>query len=261
MRLFPIIDAYLGSASSLFEKNEREKIISEIFDESITRQEPPKCGVCSLAMRYPVRLACGHSFHSACFERWLGVRASCPRDLIPIDIRNNPHKNAIRVKHSSFIKFRTFDKEKNIKVYMLDASRLSSANRYMFYPIKANEEHLIACALKFFTFHPFNQCEKNKFKIVTVKVNSIELYVCSFPKEFESACGKAAEQFGMKMNNISRVMMGGGLFSGLNAALECPASEKILTFQGERLDNPSYFIKKQKEIIKAGNGLAALGLD
>lgn len=156
--------------------------------------------------------------------------------------------------------YKYHDRDSGNDVYKLNTSMLSENECHMFFSVQPCEELLIATALEFLTFHPANKKMNDKFNINPVKCGDIELFWCSFPKEFKDVCERAAKVFGMTIKIMPRFMVAGGT-TIKGTALEFPSKENILCFQGKRCHDPKKISKECDNIVWVGNSLEKLGID
>lgn len=175
---------------------------------------------------------------------------------------NRPHKDL------PIFEYKCHDKKRGNDVYKLNGLKISEYECHMFFPIQPREELLIATALEHITFNPANKTMNDKFNIAAVKCGDIELFWCSFPKEFKDVCGRAAKVFGMTMKIMPRVVVS-GTFSGIpktrnsaiGTAIEFPRQENILCFEGKRCNDPMKIAKECEDIICVSNILEKLSVD
>ena len=151
------------------------------------------------------------------------------------------------------IEYKYYNEQLRCNVYKLNFSAFSEDECHIVYP-PGFEEHLIATALEYMTFHPANQKMNDRFKFTIIE-SPIPLFWCSFPREFKDSCERAAKTFEMTMNIKPRVMILGEI------ALEFPAKENILCFNGNRSGNIDQIIQESKTIKSIGDTLEKLGID
>ena len=183
----------------------------------------------------------------------------------------------------TMFEFRHYDQEMKNKVYRLNVEKICQKDFHLFFPIKPCEELLISTALEFLTFHPLDKKMNEKFNIGIVKCEKIELFWCSFPKEFKEVCEKVSKTFEMTMKNMSRAMIYGSkndilkflknpkeesiglkesaIENDPGTTIEFPSAENILCFQGNRCDNPDLILKQCDDITRLGNSIHNLGID
>jgi|GEM_PF-5039673 len=152
-------------------------------------------------------------------------------------------------------------KRKGFDVYKLNTLMLSDDECHMFFPIIPCEELLIATGLEFTTFHPANKKINDKFKIDPVQCGDIQLFWCSFPKEFKDVCERIAKVFGMTMKIMPREIAAGDSKTDKGTLLQFPMKENILYFQGNRCNNPNKIEQEMENIIWIGNSLEKLKVD
>jgi hypothetical protein len=154
-----------------------------------------------------------------------------------------------------FFEYKNYDSVKGYDVYKLNETKLSNDECHMFFPVYPCEELIVSTALEFLTFHPKTSLNQ-KFNINPVKCGGIELFWCSFPKEFKDVCQKIGIVYELTMKHFPRVMV-----DSSGTALEMPKSNNLLVFEGKRCNNPETISKECDNVIWVGNKLEKLGID
>lgn len=162
----------------------------------------------------------------------------------------------------SFVVPYGYDNTFQCKKYTIDPAKLPKDEVHLFYlAAQLGDEHLIATALEFFTFHPETK-NNNKFNMhVITPCGSLKLIWCHFPKEFRSVCERAAAAFDMLLSPKSRSMVTGG--EGTESVMfVLPRSENILLFaKNDRSASNRVIASKAREIQELGNLFEKLGVD
>ncbi len=164
------------------------------------------------------------------------------------------------IKNSGVFQFEQYDEKGKREVYQLDHSKLAKKECHMFFPIKFFEEALIATSLEYVHFHPANANLNEKFNMYPVRCGTMQLFHCSFPREFKETCQNTAKIFGMTMNTKSKTIQA---FDGIDrqTIIHFPQADNVLYFEGNRSDDLDKFEKDHENIVWVGNRLQQYGIE
>lgn len=142
------------------------------------------------------------------------------------------------------------------ELYEFKKSALSNKKCYMIYPIQNREEHLVATALEYFTFHPSDKKMNDKFNIEHFHLagNDVNFRLVSFPIEFRGACENGAKHYGMKVKTTPSTL------KGKKISLKLPVKNNLIVLEGKDCNNPQINDEELFRIVKAAK-LAEPGVD
>lgn len=142
--------------------------------------------------------------------------------------------------------------DKNYRKYTINPNKLSDDECHLFFTTQACEELMIVTILENFFFHHSTKLNE-KFNINPVVCGDIELFWCSFPKEFKEICETMGRIFELTMKNNSRVYV-----DSRGTILQVPEVKQIFSFSGEHRDFRKPEVQKMfdtvcENAVKFGN--------